>query len=522
MLFKDRRYHLHTSMLLENEDRHARQAWSHAMDCNREKMAPKKTTTTPMTNLVIKVLIAQGVATALAEYEANRGSGNGDDSHDSGSGRRTKHAAHECTYSDFLKYPTFADRHAKNKRKLDDNSRNNQNQQHAFKRQNVARAYTTRTRENKVYEGSKPLCPKCNYHHDGHCVPKCKNCKKKDSSKLENNNRGNQARNIGATTRAYALGNAGKNPDANVVMGTFLLNNLYASILFDTSADRSFMSTAFISLIDIIPTALEHAYDVEQANGKIIRANTIILSCTLNFLNHPFNIDLMPVELSSFNVIIGIDWLVKYHVVIVCDEKIIRILFGNEILIVRGDGSSNGHEIDDLFDQLQGSSIYSKIDLRSGYHQLRVREKDISKTTFKTRYGHYEFQVMPFGLTNALAVFMDLMNQVCKPYLNKFMIVFIDDILIYSKSKKEHEEHLKLILELLKKEELSRPNGKMIVDSIENGPYVRRMIATPGEPDLPVPVPESLHKQTDEELTETDIKRMDADDQAIQTILGPS
>ncbi|GJT38253.1 putative nucleotidyltransferase, ribonuclease H [Tanacetum coccineum] len=110
--------------------------------------------------------------------------------------------------------------------------------------------------------------------------------------------------------------------------------------------------------------------------------------------------------------------------------------------------------IDDLFDQLQGSSVYSKIDLRSGYHQLRVREEYIPKTAFRTRYGHYEFQVMPFGLTNAPAVFMDLMNRVCKPYLDKFVIVFIDNILIYLKNKQEHEEHLKLILELLKKEEL--------------------------------------------------------------------
>nr|GEV15353.1 putative reverse transcriptase domain-containing protein [Tanacetum cinerariifolium] len=110
--------------------------------------------------------------------------------------------------------------------------------------------------------------------------------------------------------------------------------------------------------------------------------------------------------------------------------------------------------IDDLFDQLQGSSVYSKIDLRSGYHQFRVREEDIPKTAFRTRYGHYEFHVMPFGLTNAPAVFIDLMNWVCKPYLDKFVIVFNDDILIYSKNKKEHEEHLTLILELLKKEEL--------------------------------------------------------------------
>nr|GEY58194.1 putative reverse transcriptase domain-containing protein [Tanacetum cinerariifolium] len=110
--------------------------------------------------------------------------------------------------------------------------------------------------------------------------------------------------------------------------------------------------------------------------------------------------------------------------------------------------------IDDLFDELQGSSVYSKIDLRSDYYQLRVRKEDIPKTAFRTRYGHYKFQVMPFGLTNAPAVFMDLMNRVCKPYLDKFVIVFIDDILIYSKNKEEHEEHLKLILELLKKEEL--------------------------------------------------------------------
>ncbi|GJS53017.1 putative reverse transcriptase domain-containing protein [Tanacetum coccineum] len=110
--------------------------------------------------------------------------------------------------------------------------------------------------------------------------------------------------------------------------------------------------------------------------------------------------------------------------------------------------------IDDLFDQLQGSSVHSKIDLRSGYHQLRVRGEDIPKTAFKTRYGHYEFQVMPFGLTNVPAVLMDIMNRVCKPYLDKFVIVFIDDILIYSRHKEEHANHLRIILELLKKEKL--------------------------------------------------------------------
>ncbi|GJU03915.1 putative reverse transcriptase domain-containing protein [Tanacetum coccineum] len=110
--------------------------------------------------------------------------------------------------------------------------------------------------------------------------------------------------------------------------------------------------------------------------------------------------------------------------------------------------------IDDLFDQLQGSSVYSKIELRSGYHQLRVRDEDIPKTAFRIRYRHYEFQVMPFGLTNTPAVFMDLMNRACKPYLDKFVIVFIDFILIYSRNKKEHANHVRIILELLKKEKL--------------------------------------------------------------------
>ncbi|GKD09077.1 reverse transcriptase domain-containing protein, partial [Tanacetum coccineum] len=201
------------------------------------------------------------------------------------------------------KIRTFVERQTENKRKQDDN---HQQQQQPNKRQNTGRAYTAGSGEKKPYWGSKPICVKCNYHHDGPCAPKCHKCNrvghlardseghfKRDCTKLKNNNRGNQGGNGNAPAKVYAVGRAGTNPDLNVVTGTFLLNNRYASVLFVTSADRRFVSTIFSSQIDITPTTLDHYYDVELADGRIIGLNAIIRGCTLNFLNHPFNINLI-------------------------------------------------------------------------------------------------------------------------------------------------------------------------------------------------------------------------------------
>ncbi|GJW96660.1 putative reverse transcriptase domain-containing protein [Tanacetum coccineum] len=285
------------------------------------------------------------------------------------------------------------------------------------------------------------------------------------------------------------------------------------------------------------PVAREYvSYAVELADGRTSETNTVLRGCTLGLLGHLFNIDLMPIDLGSFDVIISMDWLAKNHarprsiwrkvvkyfwrtvkenkdkskekrledVATVRDfpevfpedlpglPPIRQVEFQSDIspraaliyktkfltlgapvlFVKKKDGSfrmcidyrelnkltvKNRYpllRIDDLFDQFQGSSVYSKIDWRSGYHQLRFRDEDVPKTAFRTRYGHYEFQVMPFGLTNAPIVLWSWMNRVCRSYLDKFVIVFIDDILIYSKTKQEHDAHLILILELLKKEEL--------------------------------------------------------------------
>nr|GFA43054.1 putative reverse transcriptase domain-containing protein [Tanacetum cinerariifolium] len=146
---------------------------------------------------------------------------------------------------------------------------------------------------------------------------------------------------------AYTIGGGGTNPDSNVVTGTFFLNNCYASMLFDSGADRSFMSTTFSALLDVAPSTLDTSYAVELVDGRISKTNIILRGCTLGLLGHLFDIDLMPVELGSFDVIIGMDWLAKYHTLIVYDEKVVRIPYGNEVLIIRGEIATAEDELEE-------------------------------------------------------------------------------------------------------------------------------------------------------------------------------
>ncbi|GJY22741.1 putative reverse transcriptase domain-containing protein [Tanacetum coccineum] len=220
----------------------------------------------------------------------------------------------------------YAIMNAENKRRFNSSSRDNHGQQQQpFKRQNVsgqnvARAYTVENNaERKGYARVLPYCSKCRMHHEGLCMVKYGHYRN-ECPKLRNQNCGNKignkTGNNEAKARAYAIGGGGASPDSNVI--------------------------TYTTLLDVIPSTLDTSYAIKLADGRISETNVILRGCTLGLLGHPFDIDLMPVELSSFDVIVGMDWLVKHHAVIVCDERIVRIPYGDKVLIIEGNGCKGG------------------------------------------------------------------------------------------------------------------------------------------------------------------------------------
>ncbi|GJY81011.1 reverse transcriptase domain-containing protein [Tanacetum coccineum] len=282
---------------------------------------------------------------------------------------------------------TFTNNNYQNNRNNNNNNRNNDHHQQQNKRQETVRAYAATPTENNRYAGSLPMCKRCALHHTGPCTVKCQTCNKVGHQTRNCKNKGpatgsnlqpvtvtchacgekghyrNQCpkANNSAYGKAYLLRDKNAHQDPNLFTGMFLLNQHLARVLFDSGADKSFVSISLASMLNIPPITLDTTYDIEMADGNLVGTNTVIQGCTLILLNQPFKVDLMPIKLGSFDVVIGMDWLSKYHARIICDKKVVHISINGETLIIQG------------------------------YHQLRVQDEDIPKTAFRTRYGHYEF-----------------------------------------------------------------------------------------------------------------------------------
>nr|GEY53573.1 hypothetical protein [Tanacetum cinerariifolium] len=270
---------------------------------------------------------------------------------------------------------------------------------------------------------------------------------RKDCPKLRNKNRknktGNQTVGNEAIARAYAIGGGGANPNSNVVTGTFLPNNCYASMLFDLGADRSFVPSNFSALLDVAPSTLDTSYTVKLVDGRISETNVVFRGCTLGLLVHLFDIDLMTVKLGSFDVIIGMDWLAKYHALIICDEKVVRIPYGDEVLIIQGDDC-------DGETQVTSKKAEDKSEEKRLEDMPIVREfPEVFPEDFPrlppARQVEFQIDLVPSAAPIAQPRTKFARKTFQRQHLGLAMVT--------TSSKKEQEGHLKLILRLLKKEE---------------------------------------------------------------------
>ncbi|GJT77391.1 putative reverse transcriptase domain-containing protein [Tanacetum coccineum] len=387
-----------------------------------------------------------------------------------------------------------------NNNNLNNNNNNNQvnykdntrHHQYNQRRHGNAREMTTSQNKRADKKGTAPKCNHCGLCHFDRYPPKCTNCgkighKTKDcqgkavSSSAnaqpvmvcyecgERGHKSNKCPNRinqsggNATGRAYAMRDAEQNPGSNVVTGEDIERGCHLFLAQVTEKEPTEKRLEYVPVIrdffEVFPDDLpglphprqvEFKIDLVLGTTPVARAPYRLAPSEIKELSD----QLQELSKKGFIRLSSSPWGALVLFVKKKDGTFRIYIDYRELNKVTVKNRYPLPRIDDLFDQLQSSSVYTKIDLRSGYHQLRIREEDIPITAFQTRYGHYKFQVMPFGLTNAPAVFMDLMNHVCKPYLDKFVIVFIDDILIYSKNEEEHKEHLKTILQLLKREKL--------------------------------------------------------------------